>query len=126
MPYKYVVLEELPRNRMQKLDRKALRQIWEKQGTADLMNPVMQAILSRHSIRKFTDQDIPAEILDMIFFKSGLSRTKRTQYAVLEIYSSDHAGRHRCLKGGCKGSSCGTEGEFLWLGKPESTDSCLK
>lgn len=70
MPYKYVVLEELPRNRMQKLDRKAMRKIWEKQGTTDLMNPVMQAILSRHSIRKFTDQEVPAEILDMIL-KAG-------------------------------------------------------
>ena len=70
MPYKYIVLEELPRNRMQKLDRKAMRKIWEKQGTTDLMNPVMQAILSRHSIRKFTDQEVPAEILDMIL-KAG-------------------------------------------------------
>ena len=70
MPYQYIVLEELPRNRMQKLDRKAMRKIWEKQGTTDLMNPVMQAILSRPSIRKFTDQEVPAEILDMIL-KAG-------------------------------------------------------
>lgn len=70
LPYKYIVLEELPRNRMQKLDRKALRRIWDSQGTENLMNPVMQAILSRHSIRKFTDQEIPEEVLKMIL-KAG-------------------------------------------------------
>lgn len=66
MPYKYILLNELPRNRMKKIDRKALSEIWEKQGDLDLMNPVMQVILSRRSIRKFTDQPISTEILEMI------------------------------------------------------------
>lgn len=70
MPYKYVVLDELPRNRMQKLNRKELHRIWTEQGDTDLMNPVMQTILSRHSVRKFTDQDIPESILNMIL-KAG-------------------------------------------------------
>lgn len=66
LPQRYVILDELPRNRMQKIDRKALKKIWENQGNTDLMNPVIDAILSRHSIRKFTDAEVPADILDMI------------------------------------------------------------
>ncbi len=66
LPQRYVILEELPRNRMQKIDRKELRRIWENQGEEDLMNPVVDAILSRHSIRKFTDEEIREDILKMI------------------------------------------------------------
>lgn len=66
LPQRYVLLEELPRNRMQKIDRRQLKKIWENQGKTDLMNPVVDAILSRHSIRKFTDAEIPEEILAMI------------------------------------------------------------
>ncbi len=66
LPQRYVLLEELPRNRMQKLDRKALKQIWEKQSSLELMNPVIDAILTRRSIRKFTDMEVPEEILKMI------------------------------------------------------------
>lgn len=70
MPHKYVVVDTLPRNRMQKLDRKELRRMWENQESINLINPVMQTILSRHSIRKFTDRSIPENILDMIL-KAG-------------------------------------------------------
>ncbi len=66
LPQRYVLLEKLPRNRMQKLDRKALKQIWEKQSSLELMNPVIDAILTRRSIRKFTDMEVPEEILKMI------------------------------------------------------------
>ena len=66
LPQRYVTLDELPRNRMQKIDRKALKKIWENQGSVDLMNPVIDAILSRHSIRKFTDTEVPADMLNMI------------------------------------------------------------
>lgn len=66
LPQRFVRLPELPRNRMQKLDRKRLRSIWNEQGSTELVNPVVDAILSRRSIRKFTDQAIPREILDMI------------------------------------------------------------
>lgn len=65
-PKEYVVLETIPRNRMQKIDRKELKNIWNNKDNFDYMNPVMQTILSRHSIRKFTDQDIPKSMLDMI------------------------------------------------------------
>ncbi|MCM1101477.1 MAG: AMP-binding protein [Clostridium sp.] len=66
LPRKVMQLESLPRNAMQKLDRKELRKIWENRGSMDLMNPVIQALLSRRSIRRFTDREIPKEILEMI------------------------------------------------------------
>lgn len=65
-PKEYVVLETIPRNRMQKIDRKELKNIWNNKDNFDYMNPVMQTILSRHSIRKFTEQDISKAMLDMI------------------------------------------------------------
>ena len=66
LPQKFVTLLELPRNRMQKIDRRALREILENKDGIALMNPVVEAILKRRSIRKFTDQEIPKELLDMI------------------------------------------------------------
>ena len=70
LPKKYVVVESIPRNRMQKIDRKAVRALWEDQESLDLMNPVVQAILSRRSVRRFTDKDIPKKVLEMIL-RSG-------------------------------------------------------
>lgn len=70
LPQHYVLLPELPRNRMGKIDRRQLRKIWANQGDKNLMNPVMQAILTRHSIRKFTDKQVPRDLLDMIL-KAG-------------------------------------------------------
>lgn len=66
LPQHYVMIQELPRNRMGKIDRKELRRMWENQGENSLMNPIMQAIFTRRSIRKFTEKPIPKEILDMI------------------------------------------------------------
>lgn len=66
LPQHYVLLPELPRNRMGKIDRRQLRSIWANQGSRDLMNPVMQAILTRRSIRKFVDKPVPRELLDML------------------------------------------------------------
>lgn len=66
LPQKVVQLESLPRNAMQKLDRRELRKIWDNRGTENLINPVIQALLSRRSIRRFTDKKISAEILEMI------------------------------------------------------------
>lgn len=71
LPMHYIEVQELPRNRMQKLDRKALKRMWEEiKGKESLMNPVMQAIFGRRSIRKFKDDRIPGEVLDMIL-KAG-------------------------------------------------------
>lgn len=70
LPGKYAAVDSLPRNRMQKLDRRALKQQWENRDSLALLTPVMQAILSRHSVRKFTEQEIPAGMLEMIL-KAG-------------------------------------------------------
>ena len=70
LPKKFIQIEALPRNKMQKVDRKALKKLWDNQDQLDLMNPVIHAILSRRSIRKFTEQEIPRPILDMIL-KAG-------------------------------------------------------
>ncbi|MBR3042097.1 MAG: AMP-binding protein [Eubacterium sp.] len=66
LPKKYIIIDEVPRNRMQKIDRRALKSMWENKDTLELMNPVMQAILSRRSVRRFTDREVPKSVLDMI------------------------------------------------------------
>lgn len=66
LPQKVIQIESLPRNSMHKLNRRELRKIWENRGTQDLINPVVQALLSRKSIRRFTEQKIPENILGMI------------------------------------------------------------
>lgn len=66
LPQHYMIVQELPRNKMGKLDRKQMRKMWDEKGDNELMNPVMQAILTRRSIRKFTDEKIPEDILSMI------------------------------------------------------------
>jgi long-chain acyl-CoA synthetase len=71
LPHRFIVLDELPRNRMQKLDYKALRRLWDENGDENLMNPVVQNIMNRHSVRNFTDEPIPHAKLEMIV-KSGI------------------------------------------------------
>lgn len=66
LPSRYISVQKIPRNRMQKIDRRALAAMWESKGDEDLMNPVIQAILTRRSIRKFEDRPVPRAILDMI------------------------------------------------------------
>lgn len=70
LPQKYVQLESIPRNRMQKIDRNKLKVMWKNQDSIDLMNPVVQNILARRSIRNFIDKEISRPILDMIL-KAG-------------------------------------------------------
>lgn len=86
LPQAYVLLEELPRNRMQKLDRRALKTIWKerKESRAEEQSPkessnssandagdtlaqsVISCIKSRHSVRRFEDRPVPQELLDTI------------------------------------------------------------
>ena len=66
IPRVLLKIQELPRNRMQKVDRNALRKMWENRGSLELMNPVIDNILSRRSVRKFSDKEIAPEILDLI------------------------------------------------------------
>lgn len=70
IPQKYVLVESIPRNRMQKVDRNRLKSLWEDRDAIELINPVVQNILSRRSIRKFTDQEIKRPVLDMLL-KAG-------------------------------------------------------
>ncbi len=70
LPRKYILLDELPRNRMGKIDRRALRERYARSKEQDLINPVIQAILTRRSVRRFTDAPVPGDKLDMIL-KAG-------------------------------------------------------
>ncbi len=70
IPQKYVLVESIPRNRMQKVDRNRLKSLWEDRDAMELVNPVVQNILSRRSIRKFAEQEIARPILDMLL-KAG-------------------------------------------------------
>lgn len=66
IPQCFKYIEKLPRNRMQKVDYKAIRAEWEKGNSEELMNPVIRNILSRRSIRKFTDKEVPKDVLEML------------------------------------------------------------
>lgn len=66
VPTKIIPIQALPRNNMKKLDRKALKNIWDSQGGESLMNPVMQAIMGRRSIRRFADKPIDKKYIQMI------------------------------------------------------------
>ncbi len=66
IPAKFVPIQALPRNNMKKLDRKALRKKWEEHGKESLMNPVIQTIMGRRSIRRFKDDKIDRNTLQML------------------------------------------------------------
>ena len=66
LPKKFVLLEALPRNAMGKLDRKALRRLWADAGDLSLTNPVLENIMARRSIRKFTGQPVPRALLETL------------------------------------------------------------
>ena len=65
IPQCFRYLERLPRNRMQKVDYKAIRAEWDR-GSVELMNPVIRNILSRRSVRKFTDKEVPKDVLETL------------------------------------------------------------
>ncbi len=66
VPVRYVEMAELPRNAMKKIDRRALKVQWEKYGVNSIINDTVQTIMSRRSIRKFTEQPIDKELLKVI------------------------------------------------------------
>lgn len=70
LPQEFIQIDELPRNRMKKLDRKALHRMYKERGSVDLMNPVICNLLARRSVRSFTEQPINDKMLDMIL-KTG-------------------------------------------------------
>ena len=71
LPHKYIQIDELPRNRMKKLDRRKLHEWWEENGDLETRNPVITAILKRQSVRNFKEQHIPKALLEMIV-KAGI------------------------------------------------------
>ncbi len=66
LPHVVRVVQSLPRNRMQKLDRRALRRMWEETPAQDRTNEVVRTILSRRSVRDFTEEEIPRDLLETI------------------------------------------------------------
>ena len=68
LPHEYVTVDSLPRNKMQKLDRKTLQRWWAESGTdmSALSNEVITAILTRRSVREFTDKPIPRSVLETL------------------------------------------------------------
>lgn len=66
VPVFYKKVLEIPRNQMKKINRKALVEMWNSKEDTDLLNPVVQALFTRRSIRKFKEDDIPKNILDII------------------------------------------------------------
>lgn len=73
IPKKIIRVGEIPRNRMKKLDRKAVKKLWEdyKAAGAERSNDFINTLLSRSSVRNFTDKKIDHSILELLV-KAGL------------------------------------------------------
>ena len=87
IPQDYVMVPELPRNSMKKPDRKAMRSLWEQQVSSDRKpdhtesdidrtrpsdaDLALNVILTRRSIRRFTNQAVPEALLERIL-EAGL------------------------------------------------------
>ena len=66
IPTVYRFIDSIPRNRMQKIDYKELKNRYEAGSAVDDMNETIRTIMSRRSVRRFTDEDIPRTKLDMM------------------------------------------------------------
>lgn len=68
IPQKIIAIEKLPRNRMEKIDRNALRSQWKSlaNNKNDIPKNVIEIIKTRKSIREFTEQKIPGNILESV------------------------------------------------------------
>lgn len=66
LPKQYILVPTLPKNRMQKLDRNALKSMWEETADTPLTNEVIRCLLERRSVRNFTDQPVPRPLLEVI------------------------------------------------------------
>ncbi|MCH5195612.1 MAG: AMP-binding protein [Oscillospiraceae bacterium] len=67
LPKQYIQVDELPRNRMKKIDRKKLKQMLESGDKTTLeRNPVISAIYGRRSVRDFIERRIPRELLEQL------------------------------------------------------------
>ena len=72
LPKEMIRVSKIPRNRMKKLDRKAVRKLWENRSDeAESGNEFIQTLLSRHSVRNFLDKRIDKKILETLV-KAGI------------------------------------------------------
>ncbi len=72
LPKHIIRVSEIPRNRMKKIDRKAVKRLWdERLDNNGYDNDLVQLILSRHSVRNFTDKKIDKRILELLV-KAGI------------------------------------------------------
>lgn len=70
VPKQIIRVAEIPRNRMKKLDRKAVRKLWDEKDV-DQSNDFINLILSRHSVRSFTDQKVDRKTIEVLL-KAGI------------------------------------------------------
>ncbi|MBR2768715.1 MAG: AMP-binding protein [Solobacterium sp.] len=66
VPVQFVEMLALPRNGIKKVDRKALKKQWEQHGNETIHNEVLHTIMTRRSVRNFTDQPIDRESAEVI------------------------------------------------------------
>lgn len=66
IPKYFVEIDELPRNRMLKIDRKALKEKWEKGEDESSNSAVITTIFNRRSIRDFEEKPVPRHILESL------------------------------------------------------------
>lgn len=66
LPKRFITIGSLPRNRMSKIDRKALAGMWAETGDMPLTNDVIRCLMERRSVRLFTPQPIPKTLLNVI------------------------------------------------------------
>ena len=66
VPKEIVEIEYLPRNTMGKIDRKELKKVWNKSFGKTPINVVVENIMSRRSIRKFSDQGVEKHIVEQL------------------------------------------------------------
>lgn len=66
IPRDIIVTENIPHNSMGKVERKKLIAEYEKSNSIDLNNSVIQTVMNRRSIRDFTDEKVPTEIIEKL------------------------------------------------------------
>lgn len=65
-PKRYIPVHTLPQNRMQKLDRGALKRMWRETADTPLTNDVIRCLMERRSVRDFIDRPVPRALLEVI------------------------------------------------------------
>ena len=78
VPYSVVNIHEIPRNYMGKVDRKALYELWlhdneRNKKTRGFSDEVMELMLTRRSIRQFTDEPVDIEILKKLVHVAAMA-----------------------------------------------------